>query len=282
MLYLGAHMSVAGGLHNAITDALATESDSVQIFTKNQRQWKAKATTDEAAAIFKEKFAESGLKQVISHNSYLINMASPKDELWEKSIDAQKDELERAQQLDIPYVVAHPGSHVGSGEEVGLNRIVDALNRIHAETAGYTPKTLLETTAGQGTNLGSKFEDLSYILERVAQPERLGVCFDTCHVFVAGYDIRTPEAYAATMEEFDRVIGLDQILAFHFNDSKGDIGSKKDRHDLIGKGFIGIEGFRSFMNDPRFDGKSAYLETDKGDNLEEDIAAIKLLRSLVD
>lgn len=281
MLYLGAHMSVSGGLHNAIADALATGSDSVQIFTKNQRQWKAKPTTDEAAALFKEKFVESGLKQVISHNSYLINMASPKDELWEKSIDAQKDELERAQQLDIPYVVAHPGSHVGSGEEVGLNRIVDALNRIHAETAGYTPKTLLETTAGQGTNLGSKFEDLSYILERVAQPERLGVCFDTCHVFVAGYDIRTPETYAATMEEFDRVIGLDQILAFHFNDSKGEIGSKKDRHDLIGKGFIGVEGFRNFMNDSRFQGKSAYLETEKGDDLEEDIAAINLLRSLV-
>lgn len=145
----------------------------------------------------------------------------------------------------------------------------------------YTPKTLLETTAGQGTNLGSTFEDLSYILERVAQPERLGVCFDTCHVFVAGYDIRTPETYAATMEEFDRIIGLDQILAFHFNDSKGDLGSKKDRHELIGQGFIGAEGFRNFMNDPRFEGKSAYLETEKGDDLEEDIKAIKLLRSLV-
>ncbi len=281
MLYLGAHMSVSGGLHNAIKDAVASDSDSVQIFTKNQRQWNAKPIAEADATLFKEKFVEAGLKQVISHNSYLINMASPKDELWEKSIAAQKDELERAQQLDVPYVVAHPGSHVGSGRETGLDRIVEALNRIHTDLPGYKPKTLLETTAGQGTNLGSTFEDLSYILERVAAPERLGVCFDTCHVFVAGYDIRTPETYAATMEEFDQVIGLDQILAFHFNDSKGDIGSKKDRHDLIGKGFIGVEGFRSFMNDARFEGKSAYLETDKGDNLEEDIAAIKLLRSLV-
>lgn len=281
MLYLGAHMSVAGGLHNAIKDAVASDSDSVQIFTKNQRQWKAKPTADEDAALFKQKFIEAGLRQVISHNSYLINMASPKDDLWEKSIAAQKNELERAQQLDVPFVVAHPGSHVGSGRETGLDRIVDALNRIHAELPGLETITLLETTAGQGTNLGSTFEDLSYILERVAAPERLGVCFDTCHVFAAGYDIRTPETYAATLDEFDRVIGLDQIRAFHFNDSKFDLGLKKDRHELIGKGFIGVEGFRNFMNDARFDGKSAYLETEKGDNLEEDIAAIKLLRSLV-
>jgi deoxyribonuclease IV len=281
MLLLGAHMSVAGGLHNAIKDALEVESDAVQIFTKNQRQWNAKPLVDEDVTTFKTRYKESGLRGLVAHNSYLINMASPKDDLWEKSINAMRDEIERCEQLEVPYLVAHPGSHTGSGREAGLDRIVEALNRLHDEVPGYKAMTLLETTAGQGTNLGSTFDDLAYLLERVAQPERLGVCFDTGHVFVAGYDIRDAETYAATMDEFDRVVGLQLIKAFHFNDSKGDLGSKKDRHDLIGKGFIGEDGFRNFMCDERFAGLPALLETEKGDDLEEDRIAIALLRSLV-
>lgn len=281
MLYLGAHMSVSGGLENAITDALAVESEALQIFTKNQRQWNARPTSDEAAELFKSRYAESGLKGLVSHNSYLINMASPKDDIWAKSLAAMVDELQRCDQIDVPFMVAHPGSHTGSGREAGLDRIVEALDRVHADLPEARARTLLETTAGQGTNLGSAFEDIAYIIERVSAPERLGVCFDTCHVFAAGYDIRTPETYAATLDEFDRVIGLGQIEVFHFNDSKHELGSRKDRHELIGKGFIGEDGFRSFMNDPRFAGKPAILETDKGDNLEEDRAAILLLRSLV-
>jgi deoxyribonuclease IV len=281
MLWLGAHMSVAGGLHNAIDDALAVESDAVQIFTKNQRQWVAKPIADEDATLFRQRFVESGLKSVVAHNSYLINMASPKDDLWTKSVDAMRDELERCEVLEVPFLVAHPGSHVGSGREVGLNRIVEALEQIHSALPGIKVRTLLETTAGQGTNLGSTFDDIAYLLERVSEPNRLGVCFDTCHVFVAGYDIRTADAYAATMDEFDRVIGLDQIEVFHFNDSINDLGSRKDRHELIGKGMIGADGFRNFMCDKRFSGKPALLETDKGEDLAEDRAAIALLRSLV-
>lgn len=281
MLWLGAHMSVAGGLHNAIDDALAVESDAVQIFTKNQRQWAAKPIADADAALFRQKFNDSGLKSVVAHNSYLINMASPKDDLWAKSVAAMQDELERCELLEVPFLVAHPGSHVGSGREVGLDRIVEALEQIHSALPGYSVRTLLETTAGQGTNLGSSFDDLAYLMERVSAPDRLGVCFDTCHVFVAGYDIRTPSAHEVTMNEFDRIIGLGQIEAFHFNDSINELGSRKDRHELIGKGMIGADGFRNFMRDERFAGKPALLETDKGDDLAEDRAALALLRSLV-
>jgi deoxyribonuclease-4 len=253
----------------------------VQVFTKNQRQWNAKPLSDDEAERFRTRYAESGLKGVVAHDSYLINLASPKDDLWEKSIAAFRDELERCELLGIPYLVTHPGSHTGSGREVGLDRIVAALDRVHAELPGYKVRTLLETTAGQGTNLGSTFEDLSYLLEKTAASERLGVCFDTCHTFVAGYDLRTPETYAETMDEFDRLIGLEQIEAFHFNDAKEELGTKKDRHHLIGQGCIGAEGFRSFMNDSRFHGKLALLETDKGDDLAEDRAALELLRSLI-
>jgi deoxyribonuclease IV len=280
MLLLGAHMSVAGGLDKAIDHALAVESDAVQIFTKNQRQWVAKPLLDEDVERFRRRYIESGLRGLVAHNSYLVNMASPKDDLWEKSVNAQRDELERCEQLGVPFLVAHPGSHVGSGRDPGLDRIVVALDRLHTELPGYKVRTLLETTAGQGTNLGSTFEDLAYLLERVANPERVGICFDTCHVFVAGYDIRDAESYASTMAQFDGVIGLERIEAFHFNDSKGELGSKKDRHDLIGKGFIGADGFRNFMRDSRFEGKPALLETEKGDDLEEDRIAIALLRSL--
>ncbi len=281
MLWLGAHMSIAGGLEKAIAHAVSVESDAVQVFTKNQRQWIAKPIADDEAALFRTRYTESGLRGVVAHDSYLINLASPKDDLWEKSIAAFRDELERCELLGIPFLVTHPGSHVGSGREVGLDRIVAALERVHADLPGYQVRTLLETTAGQGTNLGSTFEDLAYLLEKSSAPERLGVCFDTCHIFVAGYDIRTPETYQATMDEFDRLIGLDQIEAFHLNDAKEELGSKKDRHHLIGQGNIGPEGFRSLMSDVRFHGKPALLETDKGEDLAEDRAALVLLRSLV-
>lgn len=281
MLWLGAHMSIAGGLEKAIDHALAVDSDAVQIFTKNQRQWKAKPISDEEAERFKQRFAESGLKAVVAHDSYLINLASPKDELWEKSIAAFRDELERCEQLDVPFLVTHPGSHTGSGTEAGLDRVVAALERVHADLPGYKVRTLLETTAGQGTNLGATFEELAYIIERSSAPERLGVCFDTCHAFAAGYDGRDAETYEATMTTFDEIIGLDQIEAFHLNDSQFELGSRKDRHELIGKGCIGEEGFRLLMNDSRFCGKPALLETDKGEDLAEDRAALTLLRSLV-
>lgn len=274
-------MSIAGGLHLAFDRAKTVNSDAVQVFTKNQRQWKAKPLDPDAVDEFKKCQAESGIGPVVAHNSYLVNMASPKDDLWEKSIAAQRDELERCEELGIPYLVAHPGAHTGSGREAGIARIVAALDRLHQDLPGYNVKTLLETTAGQGTSIGGQFEDLSELLTGVTDPDRLGFCLDTCHIFVAGYDIRTPEAYAETMQAFDDLIGIDVLYAMHFNDSKGDLGSHKDRHDHIGEGLIGVEGFRNFMNDSRLCGRPALLETDKSDDLHEDDEAITLLRSLV-
>lgn len=281
MLRLGAHMSVAGGLEKAFEHAVKVDSDAVQIFTKNQRQWKAKPLEEGQIETFKRAQQETGIHPVVAHNSYLINLASPKDDLWEKSIAGQREELERCEALGIPYLVAHPGAHTGSGVEAGIERIIIALNRLHSELPGFKVKTLLETTAGQGTTLGATFEELSQMLNGVDAPERLGICFDTCHTFVAGYDSRTPEAYAETMNAFDELIGLDQIGAFHFNDAQGELGCKRDRHALIGQGTIGVDGFRSFMNDRRIEGNAALLETEKGDDLAEDREAIELLRSLV-
>ncbi len=281
MLKLGAHMSVAGGLHKAFDRAVEVDSDAVQVFTKNQRQWKAKDLLQEDIDNYREAQIASKIEPVVAHNSYLINMASPKDDLWERSIAGQRIELERCEALGIPYLVAHPGAHTGSGREAGISRIVEALDRLHTDLPGYKVKTLLETTAGQGTTIGGVFEDLGELLTRVKDPDRVGVCLDTCHIFVGGYDIRTPETYQQTMESFDELVGLDQIYALHFNDSKGELGSHRDRHDYIGQGFIGAEGFRNFMNDERLKGLPALLETDKSDDLHEDREAIVLLRSLV-
>ena len=282
LLLLGAHMSVAGGLDKAIDRAELVDSNAVQIFTKNQRQWNAKPLTDEQISVFRERFAQSeSIQCVVAHDSYLINLASPKDDLWEKSIAAFRDELERCEALGIPYLVTHPGAHVGSGPEAGRARVVEALDRIHMDLPGYSVLTLLETTAGQGTTLGGTFEELSEIRGGLRQPERTGVCLDTCHVFVAGYDIRTPETYAATMAQFDATVGIEHLKALHFNDAKADLGSHLDRHDHVGVGLIGADGFRNVMNDARLAGRPALLETDKDDDLTEDREAIILLRSLV-
>jgi deoxyribonuclease-4 len=275
-------MSVAGGLDKAIDRAEQVDSDAVQIFTKNQRQWNAKPLTDEQISVFRERLAASErIRCVVAHDSYLINLASPKDDLWEKSIAAFREELERCETLGIPYLVTHPGAHVGSGREAGMARIVEALDRIHVDLPGYEVLTLLETTAGQGTTLGGCFGDLAEIMSALQQPERTGVCFDTCHVFVAGYDLRAPDAYSATMEQFEAAVGIEHLKALHFNDAKAELGSHLDRHDYIGAGYIGSEGFRNVMNDARLAGRPALLETEKGEDLAEDREAIILLRSLV-
>lgn len=281
MLKLGAHMSIAGGFNKAVERAHSVDSDALQIFTKNQNQWKARDLVDDEIERFTECCTSCSIAPVVAHDSYLINLASPKDDLWEKSIEAFRVELERCERLGIPFLVTHPGAHTGSGTEAGIQRVVEALDRVHAELPGYTVRTLLETTAGQGTTLGATFEELAAIIGGVQAPERLGVCFDTCHVFVAGYDLRTPEAYAETMTQFDTTVGLDQLEVFHFNDALKELGSRRDRHALIGKGFIGPAGFWNIMNDERFEGRPALLETEKGDDLAEDREAIMLLRSFV-
>ena len=281
MLKLGAHMSISGGFDKAVQRAHSVESDALQIFTKNQKQWNAKPILDDDAALFKQHCLDCVIDPVVAHDSYLINLASPNDETWEKSINAFRIELERCEQLGIPFLVTHPGAHMKSGSEAGIARVVAALDRVHTDLPGYKVRTLLETTAGQGTTLGATFEELAAIIADVSAPERVGVCYDTCHTFVAGYDIRTPETYAETMEQLDKTVGISLVEAFHFNDALTEFGSKRDRHAHIGAGFIGAEGFRNFMNDARFAGKPALLETDKGEDLAEDREAIILLRSLV-
>lgn len=277
----GAHMSIAGGLHKAFAQGEKAGCDALQIFTKNQQQWRAKPLTDAEIAAFANERQLHADWPLVVHDSYLINLASPKDDLWEKSIAAFAEELERCAALGIPYLVTHPGAHTGSGEDVGLRREADALSRLFDAGVGGDVLVLIETTAGQGSTLGYRFEHLAQLIELVERPDRMGICVDTCHLLAAGYDIRTPEAYAATFAEFDRVVGLDRIKVFHVNDSQKDLGSRVDRHSHIGEGFVGLEGFRALVNDPRFSELPMILETPKGDDLAEDIANLATLRGLV-
>jgi len=269
---LGAHISAAGGVFKAFERASDIGCETMLVFTKSNRQWKAKPLTDEDIAAYeKAAAAYSDITPVAVHASYLINIASPEEALWEKSYQALKVEVERASVFGIPLITFHPGSFMKSDEQSGLAKITRALRRLLEETADSAPNTTicLETMAGQGTNLGFRFEHLAQLLEHSGPSARLGVCFDTCHVFAAGYDIRNPEAYAETMTEFDRVVGLQQIKVFHFNDCKFKIGQRKDRHAHIGQGYIGLEGFANFVNDPRWIDHAAHLETPKKENDED-------------
>jgi deoxyribonuclease-4 len=279
-MHFGAHMSIAGGLYLAFLRAEAVGCRTLQIFSKNERQWHAKPLTEEAVERFKAEQARTGIRPVIVHDSYLINLASPKDDLWEKSIASFGQELERCHQLGVPYLVMHPGSHMGAGVAAGLQRVVEALDRLFADGGGGDTVVLLETTAGQGTCLGGCFEDLVYLLDLIKHTERIGICVDTCHVFAAGYDLRTPQSYAATFERLISLVGLDRIKAFHLNDSKGALGSHVDRHEAIGDGQIGLEGFRLLVNDPRFAQLPMVLETPKGPDDTEDRRNLATLRSL--
>lgn len=288
---LGAHISTAGGVHMAFQRARDVGCETMLVFTKSNRQWKAKPLTEEDIQAYqKEAEAYQDVAPVAVHASYLINIASPDEALWEKSYQALKVEVERCGALGIPLITFHPGSFVTSDEQSGLDNISRGVRRLLAETAGSAPETTvcLETMAGQGTNLGHRFEHLAYLLDQAGPNERLGICLDTCHVFAAGYDIRSPEAYAATMDEFDRVVGLEHIKFFHFNDSKFELGENKDRHAHIGEGFIGLQGFANFVNDPRWAAYAAHIETpktekdDEGSEIEMDPVNLAALRELRD
>ncbi len=281
MPFLGAHESVSGGLHLAFERIAKVGGEALQIFTRNQRQWNSSVLTAEEILAFGEEWQKVPDIEVVSHASYLINLASAKPELQEKSIRALAAELERCQLLNIPAVVLHPGSHGGDGVEVGLQRFNSALDRVFA-MADLEVKVLIETTAGQGTGLGSRFEEIAAILESSRYQKRLGVCVDTCHIFAAGYDIRTRDAYEETMSSFDRIVGLEKIDFFHLNDSKKELGSRVDRHEHIGKGFIGIEGFTHLLNDPTFAKHSMTLETPKGKELLEDRENLHRLRKVLE
>jgi deoxyribonuclease-4 len=278
---LGAHESTAGGVEKAVERGVEVGCDTIQIFVKPPNRWASKALEEENIAAFKSAQADSGIWPVFAHSLYLINLASPDDALWAKSVDALADDLGRCELLGLPGLVLHPGSHKGSGEEVGLARIAAGLDELHARLPGYEAQVWLETTAGQGDHLGYTFEQLRAMIDAVKEPERLGICFDTAHTFAAGYELRTREAFDATWAEFDRVLGLDRLRAVHLNDSKKALGSRVDRHEHIGQGELGLEPFRFLVNDPRFRGIPMTLETDKGPDLAEDKENLAVLRSLI-
>ncbi|WP_417849837.1 deoxyribonuclease IV [Thalassoglobus sp.] len=283
MPLFGSHLSIAGGYYKAANAAGALGMNTVQIFTKNNNQWKGKPLTEEDAEEFKKAVAEHGLVSPCSHDSYLINLASPKPELWEKSLEAYVIELERAEMLGLSGVVMHPGSYVDSSEEEGLAKVIEGLNEAHRRTPGLKVQTWVEATAGQGTNLGYKFEHLGQILQHAEDGERFGVCVDTCHIFAAGYGLKTESEYNETMQQLDDHVGIKNVKAFHLNDSKKEQGSRVDRHDHIGEGFLGLEPFRFVVNDPRFAGLPMYLETkkEKRDGEEMDAVNLRTLKSLL-
>ena len=277
---IGAHQSIAGGIHLAFERAERATCRTLQVFTKNSNQWRSKPLSDEDIQNYKSAASKSTIRPVIAHSSYLINMCAVDPAILERSRAAFVDELERCEALGIPYLNFHPGAHMGAGIDDGLKRIVESLDWAHGETPGFGTKSVLETTAGMGSSLGHTFGQLRYIIDRVAQPERVAVCIDTCHIFAAGYDLRTEDAYGKTMREFDEVIGLERLVAIHANDSKKGLGSRLDRHEHIGDGAIGKKGFRYLMQDPRLRDIPKILETPKGDDLAEDRANLTVLRKL--
>jgi deoxyribonuclease IV len=278
---LGAHMSIAGGVGNALLDGKKVDCDAIQIFTKSSRQWASKPYTKEEIEQFRINQKETAIATVIAHDSYLLNLGSPDADLRKRSVAAFIDELERCEILGVTNLVAHPGAHVGAGEAAGITTIAKSLDEIHRACPSYRTKVTLEITAGQGSNLGYRFEQIGAMIDATKESDRLRVCFDTEHAFAAGYDIRTKEGYEQTFSEFDEAIGIDRLAAFHLNDSKKEFHSRVDRHEHIGKGFIGVEAFRLLLNDKRFWGLPMCLETPKGPDLKEDKENLTLLRSLI-
>jgi deoxyribonuclease IV len=273
-------MSIAGGLHLAFTRIRKVKGESLQIFLSNQRQWKTLPLTAEMIEDFRQQWKKTNSMPVAAHDSYLINLAAPDPTILDKSVIAFADELQRAAILGIPFLITHPGSHRGVGVEAGLQRFVENMDRAIARSKTSTVTVLIENTAGQGTNLGSTFEEISFVLRESQHGDRLGACFDTSHAFAAGYDLRTRATYEETFSQFERIIGLQRLKFFHINDSKRPLGSRVDRHQHIGKGEIGLAGFRLLLNDPRFRHHPMVLETPKGKELKEDKANLRVLRSL--
>ncbi|MGN6724325.1 MAG: deoxyribonuclease IV [Tepidisphaeraceae bacterium] len=278
----GSHLSVSGGMHKALIDAQRLTLEAVQVFTKNQQQWKCKPLEADAIALWRATRDESGTAQTVSHASYLINLATPDDDLWTKSIELFVEELRRCDALDIPHLVIHPGAHVGSGESAGLKRVAAALDRAHAALPKARVLTCLESTAGQGSSLGHTFEHLAEIIAQTKKPQRLGVCLDTAHLFAGGYDFRGRK-YAGFMKQLESTIGIDRVKVWHLNDSKKPLGSRLDRHDHIGVGTIGIEGFRPIVRDVRWKAVPKILETPKGQSpkgVDWDTVNVEILRGL--
>lgn len=274
---VGAHFSAAGGVHNAISKAAEFGATTLQLFTSNQKQWSSKPIADSVVEKFLELTEETGMEKMMSHDSYLINLGSPKEELLEKSLAAFEKEIERCTQLRLSYMNFHPGAATGSEEQDCLDQIVKSLLNVEKlANMPHAPRLLLETTAGQGTTVGHRFEHLGYIVDQVKDKLPIGVCIDTCHIFSAGYDIRTKASWDKTLKEFDRAIGLKHLYGLHVNDSMKELGSRRDRHANLGKGEIGIECFKMMMQDSRLADIPKYLETPNGDTMwAEEIQMLK-------
>lgn len=279
----GSHLSIAGGHDLAVREAHRLGFATVQVFTKNASQWQAKPLAPERIAAFKAALAETGIVRPVAHNSYLINLASPDDDLWNRSINAMVDEIERAEALGIEDLVAHPGAHVGLGEERGLERVAAGLDEVHRRTKGVRARIDLETTAAQGTCLGGRFEHLGRIVEMVQEPERLGICADTCHLFAAGYSFAEADSYNSMIATFASTVGLDRLRVWHLNDSVREQGSRVDRHAGLGRGKMGLGPFRLIVNDLRFSNVPMILETPKGteDGVDLDTINLGILKDLL-
>ena len=278
-MVLGAHVSIAGGVQNAPQNALNVTAECIQIFSKNQRQWAAKPYTEADIQAFREAYKKSGLKGSMVHGSYLVNVAALDKAILQKSRSGLLDEARRCEQLGIPYLNMHPGSHLGAGIDAGAKRIADAILEVLDKTQSSKVMILLEFMAGQGTNIGDKFEDLATIRNLTGNDNRVGYCFDTCHLFAAGYDITTPSGYRDVMKKADETLGISNIKAFHLNDSKMPLGSHVDRHENIGHGVMGVEGFRPLLQDPRFRDAPMVLETPLAEEgYEKDLAKLRPLR----
>ncbi|MBI1806753.1 MAG: deoxyribonuclease IV [Ignavibacteria bacterium] len=279
-LLIGAHESIAGGIHMAFARAESVGCRALQIFTKSTNQWRAKPLTDEDIANYKTAASKSSINHVIAHDCYLINLCATDRAILQKSREAFVDELRRCEELGIRYLNFHPGAHMGAGEEGGIKTIIDSLDWAHEQTRGFSVMSVLETTAGQGTAIGRRFEQLAMIIEGVQEPHRMAVCIDTCHIFAAGYDIGREPTYMNTIREFDDIIGLQRLVAIHTNDSKKPLGSRVDRHEHIGKGAIGKLGFQLLMQDERLMHIPKILETPKGEDLKEDTMNLSMLQTL--
>jgi deoxyribonuclease IV len=268
-MLLGAHMSISGGIYNALLEGEKLGCTTIQVFTKSSNQWRAKELGDEELARYHAEQKRTGISPVVAHDSYLINLGSPDPTLLAKSREAFRIEMERCEKLKIPYLVTHPGAHMGQGEEEGLKKIASSLDWLFENTDDLKVRVAIESTAGQGTSLGHTFEQLAQIIEFSAHPDRIKVCVDTCHLFAAGYDISNEDGYEKTISEFNRIIGLKCLVAIHVNDSKKGLGSRVDRHEHIGKGMIGEKAFGFIMRDKRFEKIPKLLETPKENEMDK-------------
>jgi deoxyribonuclease IV len=279
-ILLGAHMSIRGGVSMAIERARSIGCTAMQMFVKNNMQWFAHPLTRDEIRAFLDHVQRGELSSIFGHANYLINLAATNPQFHANSIRALSEELTRADQLELPFLVLHPGAHIGAGEEAGLEKIVDSIDEVFRKIPHVRTKIALETTAGQGSTIGHRFEHLAFITANVRESERVCVCLDTAHLFAAGYDLSSEHSTRKTLREFDRVIGRDRLVAIHLNDSKTARGSRVDRHEHIGKGRIGLDAFSFFMRDRRFRKIPKVLETPKGKDLREDVENLRLLRTL--